>query len=120
MMIWNLINSQEHKEEILIEYKKNLNVSGAITTVVNRYKELEEIKKQQEEYQTQKEVEKENVERIKKILNAPTKEVIEADREEIYEITFKVRASKTKLKELKNYLENEGYDYESSYDKAEI
>lgn len=48
------------------------------------------------------------------------KEVIEADREEIYEITFKVRASKTKLKELKNYLENEGYDYESSYDKAEI
>lgn len=116
----NLINSQEHKEEILIEYKKNLNVSGAITTVVNRYKELEEIKKQQEEYQTQKEVEKENVERIKKILNAPTKEVIEADREEIYEITFKVRASKTKLKELKNYLENEGYDYESSYDKAEI
>lgn len=116
----NLINSQEHKEEILIEYKKNLNVSGAITTVVNRYKELEEIKKQQEEYQTQKEVEKENVERIKKILNAPTKEVIEADREEIYEITFKVRASKTKLKELKNYLENEGIDYESSYDKAEI
>lgn len=107
-----LIDSQEHKEEILIEYKKNLNVSLAITTVVNRYKELEELKKKEEEKQAQKDIEIENVQKIGKILNAPTKEVIEADREEIYEMTFKVRASKLKLKELKNYLENEGYDYE--------
>ena len=107
-----LIASQEHKEEILIEYKKNLNVSLAITTVVNRYKELEEIRKRQEEQQTQKDIEIENVERVGKILNVPTKEIIEADREEIYEMTFKVRASKAKLKELKNYLESEGYDYE--------
>ena len=107
-----LIASQEHKEEILIEYKKNLNVSLAITTVVNRYKELEEIRKRQEEQQTQKDIEIENVERVGKILNVPTKEIIEADREEIYEMTFKVRASKSKLKELKNYLENGGYDYE--------
>lgn len=107
-----LIDSQEHKEEILIEYKKNLNVSLAITTVVNRCKELEELKKKEEEKQAQKDIEIENVQKIGKILNAPTKEVIEADREEIYEMTFKVRASKLKLKELKNYLENEGYDYE--------
>ena len=107
-----LIDSQEHKEEILIEYKKNLNVSLAITIVVNRYKELEELKKKEEEKQVQKDIEIENVQKIGKILNAPTKEVIEADREEIYEMTFKVRASKLKLKELKNYLENEGYDYE--------
>ena len=107
-----LIDSQEHKEEILIEYKKNLNVSLAITTVVNRYKELEELKKKEEEKQAQKDIEIENVQKIGEILNAPTKEVIEADREEIYEMTFKVRASKSKLKELKNYLENEGYDYE--------
>ncbi len=107
-----LIDSQEHKEEILIEYKKNLNVSLAITTVVNRCKELEELKKKEEEKQAQKDIEIENVQKIGKILNAPTKEVIEADREEIYEMTFKVRASKSKLKELKNYLENEGYDYE--------
>ena len=107
-----LIDSQEHKEEILIEYKKSLNVSEAITTVVNRYKELEEIRKQREEEQIQKDIEIENVERVGKILNVPTKEIIEADREEIYEMTFKVRASKSKLKELKNYLENGGYDYE--------
>ena len=107
-----LIASQEHKEEILIEYKKNLNVSLAITTVVNRYKELEEIRKQREEEQIKKDIEIENVERVGKILNAPTKEIIEANREEIYEMTFKVRASKSKLKELKNYLENGGYDYE--------
>lgn len=106
-----LINSQEHADEILIEYKKNLNVSGAITTVVNRYKELEEIRKQQEAQQVQKEVEKENIKKVEEVLNAPIKEEIKSS-EEIYEMTFKVRATKSRLKELKNYLEERGYDYE--------
>lgn len=107
-----LIDSQEHKEEILIEYKKSLNVSGAITTVVNRYKELEELKKKEEIQQSQKQIEKDNTQRIDQILSAPVKKAIKGNNEEIYEMTFKVRASKSKLKELKNYLENGGYDYE--------
>ena len=44
-----LIETQECKEEILVEYKQNLNVSRAIQEVANRHKLLEEEKKRQEE-----------------------------------------------------------------------
>ena len=37
-----LIDTQEHKAEILVEYKKTLNASQAITTVSNRHKEIEQ------------------------------------------------------------------------------
>lgn len=46
-----LIETQECKEEILIEYKKSLNVSRAIQEVANRHKLLEEEKRKQEEKQ---------------------------------------------------------------------
>lgn len=36
-----MIDTQEHKEEILVEYKKNFNVSQAILTVTNRFKAIE-------------------------------------------------------------------------------
>lgn len=45
----NLIDTQEHKDEILYEYKQSLNVSNAITTVANRYKAIEEAKAREEE-----------------------------------------------------------------------
>ena len=41
-----LIATQEHKDEILYEYKRSLNVSVAITSVTERYKAIEEEKKQ--------------------------------------------------------------------------
>ena len=44
-----LIDIQEHKTEILVEYKHSLNVSQAITSVTNRFKAIEEEKKRQEE-----------------------------------------------------------------------
>lgn len=40
-----LIETQEHKTEILVEYKQTLNVSQAITSVTNRFKAIEEEKK---------------------------------------------------------------------------
>ena len=43
-----LIETQEHKTEILVEYKQSLNVSNAITTVNNRIKAVEEEKAKQE------------------------------------------------------------------------
>jgi len=95
-----LIDSQEHKEEILIEYKKNLNASQSITMIVNRYKELEEMKKKQEELKQVKEAEKENVQRVEQVLSAPTKIEIKTNDEEILQIAFSVRGTREKLKEL--------------------
>lgn len=44
----DLINALEHKEEILIEYKKNLKSAESIALVMDRYKQLEEMKQEKE------------------------------------------------------------------------
>lgn len=108
-----LIETQQHKAEILVEYKQSLNVSNAITTVTNRFKAIEEEKKKRavfiEEVSKAVIVEaKDNTyAEQKQVLQAPTKE-----QEEILTLKFTVRGTKTKLKELKQFLENGGYDYE--------
>lgn len=105
-----LIASQEHNQEILLDYKKTLNVSGAISGVLNRYKELEEFKKK-EELKAQEEIKtQENVKRVEEVITPPTR--IEKQNEEILEIAFKVRGSREKLKSLVSYLKEGEYEYE--------
>lgn len=106
----NLIETQEHKTEILVEYKNTLNISNAITTVTNRFKAIEEEKRRQEEFM--KEATKSVIipkEEMKEILQAP---VVEEKQEDILTLKFTVKGTRTKLKELKEFLENGGYDYE--------
>lgn len=129
-----LIDTQEHKTEILVEYKQSLNVSQAITSVTNRFKAIEEEKKRQEELKRKQleEVQRRADESIRvqteatrqalenfipkteerveeTILQAP---VIEKKQEEILTLRFTVRGTRTKLREVKQFLENGGYDYE--------
>ena len=109
-----LIETQEHKAEILVEYKHKLNLSQAITIVTNRFKAIEEEKKKEEQ---EKELQKFVVDTAKEsdkyseqiILNSPS---VEEKTEEILTLKFTVRGTKTKLRELKQFLENGGYDYE--------
>ena len=112
-----LIDTQEYKEEIIVEYKQTLDVSKSITTVLNR-KELTkrelEIKERQEQERKQIEENLEKFEESKKteqneVLEAPKAEQIEED---ILTLKFTVRGTRTKLKLLKEFLENGGYDYE--------
>ncbi len=109
-----LIETQEHKTEILVEYRQTLNVSQAITSVTNRFKAIEEEKKKIEQ---EKELQEFVVDTAKEsdkyseqiILNAPS---IEEKTEETLTLKFTVRGTRTKLKELKQFLESGGYDYE--------
>ena len=117
-----LIETQEYKEEILVEYKQNLNVSKSIQEVANRHKLLEEEKKKQEELKNKQ------LEEAKRQADISIKEqelatknaldnfVIEApkvvEQEEILTLSFKVRGTRNKLKELKRFLIEGGYDYE--------
>lgn len=125
-----LIDTQEHKTEILVEYKQSLNVSQAITSVTNRFKAIEEEKKRQEELKrkqleeaqrradesirAQTEATRQALENFipkteETILQAP---VIEEKQEEILTLRFAVRGTRTKLREVKQFLESGGYDYE--------
>ena len=109
-----LIETQEHKTEILVEYKQILNVSQAITSVTNRFKAIEEEK---EKIEQEKELQKFVVDTAKEsdkyseqiILISPS---VEEKTEEILTLKFTVRGTRTKLRELKQFLESGGYDYE--------
>ncbi len=114
----NLINIQDHKAEILVEYKQSLDVSQAITTVTNRFKTIEEEKKKEEqkvvhiEMNENHEITKESYEQLEKVFNKPLEQPTEEIKEDILTLKFTVRGTKTKLKALKQFLEDGGYDYE--------
>ncbi len=109
-----LIETQEHKAEILVEYKQTLNVSNAITTVTNRFKAIEEEKKKQEELvkqrlENEKELVQEAIKPFEQALKQPKKEM----QEQLFTATFRVKnETKERLKLIKQFLENGGYDYE--------
>ena len=113
-----LIETQEHKVEILVEYKQTLNVSQAITMVTNRFKAIEEEKKIQEqkvvhvEMNKAHEITQKSYEQLESVFNKPLEQPKEEKTEEILTLKFTVRGTRTKLRELKQFLENGGYDYE--------
>ena len=116
-----LIDTQEHKAEILVEYKQNLNVSNAITTVMNRFKAVEEEEKRQKELkeaifqQASDEADRAKIEGTKMPENHNivdnALQTLKTE-EKIYTITFTVTGTAPKLKQLKDYLLREGYQYE--------
>lgn len=123
-----LIETQDHKVEILVEYKKSLNVANAITIVNERFKEIEVAKAKEEEKKKKIEQEEKHIEKVEKILNkvspieeelipvieTPINEPIEVveTTEELITAEFKVRATKEKLTTLIEFLDNGGYVYE--------
>ena len=113
-----LIETQEHKTEILVEYKQTLNVTQAITSVTNRFKAIEEEKKRQEqkivhiEMNENHEITQKSYEQSENVFNKPLEQPKEEKAEEILTLKFTVRGTRTKLREIKQFLENGGYDYE--------
>ena len=104
-----LIDTQEHKAEILFEYKQSLNVSQAITSVTNRFKAIEEEKERQER---DSKLQKEIVEIAKegdKYAETEHVSTIEEQEEnfnpfEIKNIVMKLSLTDTQYKELLQYL----------------
>lgn len=107
-----LISSQSYEDEILIEYKKDLNVSRAICEVTERHKQLEQAKIQKEEEKQQELTDNEMISKINTVLSAPKIMNNTEEQQEIVEINFKVRGTREKLKELKEFLVKGDYDYE--------
>lgn len=113
----NLIDTQEHKDEIMYEYKQSLNVSNAITTVANRYKAIEKAKAREEERKAREQAEAEAAAKVESVVETvapPTVEPIAppVEEEKTYTLKFTVRGTMPQLKALKEFLNNGGYDYE--------
>lgn len=103
-----VINSEENKEELMLEYLNNgFDYQDAKLTLYERKKKLEELKNKQEEVANVIEQEQ-KVEEVIDLTGAP-QEVI--NEEEMLEVTFTIVASKSQLKELKQWLEERNIEY---------
>lgn len=126
-----VIDVQEHKDEILVEYKRTLNVSQAITTVDQRLKAVEAERQRREELaarEAAKVAVQEKVEQIamEETVAEPPEEtpvstpvVIEPSEVQSaetapkqYSTAFRVTGTLDELKALKKFLTEGGYTYE--------
>lgn len=108
----SLIKTQENSGEILYEYTKCLNVSLAVTTVIERHKAVEAQKLRETEIEEKKKLERDAEANVKKIVGSIAPPVVHTDCDPVRTLAFKVTAPISKLKELKNFLDNGGYKYE--------
>lgn len=105
------------RPEILAEFRKTLNAPEAITTVSERHKAIEAMRKQQEDHEARQAAEAESAQRVQDALPAldplppPTKKTA-ADEDPVMTVAFRVTAQKSKLKLLKQYLIDRGYTFE--------
>lgn len=103
-----LIGMEEYKEEILIEYNRTLDFVDSKTKVLERHRQLEELKKQQEEIHNKLQEEEKVAEKVEEIV-AP-KEVIEDD--EIIKVSFTLTGTKEQIKKVKELIVELGIEYE--------
>lgn len=108
-----LIDTQEHKEEILVEYKKTLNVSNAITSVTERHRAIEAECERQEALKAVRKTEQETVQKVNAAIaeTAPlTAPKVATDDDKLCKLTFTVIHARSKMRELKAYLKKEGFE----------
>ena len=116
-----LIATLEHTTEILVEYRKTLDVSDAVLTVQERHKAIAEQEKRNAEASIIAEKQAETVEKVEKAVRESAAEEISAPEveeappegnEPVYEATFRVTGTLAQLKALKKFLNDGGYQYE--------
>ena len=107
------------KAEILVEYKKSLNVSDAITGVKARAKAVQEEQARQAAEAEKRAAEAQRVEALKSAIpeapaavEAPTEQTAAPAPEKKYCIRFTVKGTKEQLIALKKFLNEGGYIYE--------
>lgn len=105
-----LINTLEKDliNEILIEYKKSLNVSNAVITVKDRHKALEEEQKKQEALTALKAEETKVEEKVEEVTAPKVVEPVKT-----YTAKFKVEATIDQIKDLKTFMDLKGIKYDS-------
>ena len=103
-----LINMEEYKNEILVEYNKNLDFAKSKMIVIERHKELENIDRDNKTILEQAQQEEKIVEKVEQVI-AP-KEIIEDD--EIITVQFTITDTKEKILKLRDYLKENGINYE--------
>lgn len=106
------IAEMDDAEEIMVEYKKSLNVADAIGTVLDRHRRIQAQREADQARSIVKAAEAEAVRKVDAV--APPVEVQKEPVPEtnVFKCTFTVTATKPQLKRLKEFLNQEGIRYE--------
>lgn len=102
-----LIELEEYKDEILVEYKNNLDFSKSKIDVIARHKQLEQLQQKLEEKREQLKQEEKVVEKVEKITTP--KEIIGED--EIISVSFTITDTKEKILKVREFMKEEGINY---------
>ena len=105
-----LISGMEDAEEIMVEFKRTLDAPAAIATIQERHCRIEAEKEAKAIREAQRAREAEAVARVEAavppVMEPPT------EVEQVYKCTFTVHATKPQLRKLKEFLNQEGIQYE--------
>ncbi len=130
-----MIGTQEFKDEILVEYKRTLNASQAVTAAIQRHAAIDAERQRREAAELERANRKHAQMRVEEVMEsqansapiappvvAPSPEVEMADQSQtaatpgdsvkIYSMTFTVRGPIDRLKLVKQFLTDGGFDYE--------
>ena len=118
-----MIRTQNHAEEITVEYRKNgYDVSQAILKVTERHRLMEEEKKRAEEDANRKELEKAVEQKVEEAagialsaaeaIDTDNVHPVEEEETKIYNIRFTINATKKQVKELVDFMNERGIKYE--------
>ena len=114
-----LIETQEHKEEILVEYKRTLNISQAVTTVSDRHQRMEDERQRREQAAAVRTAKAEAKSKVEEIVaeeaHVAPPVAVPADEpaeERVYSTAFRVTGTMDQLRALKTFLTEGGYSYE--------
>ena len=103
-----LIELEEYKDEILLEYKRTLDFSKSKLEVAARHKQLEELQQKKKEVQLQIDDDAKIIEKVEEITTP--KEIIEDD--EILTATFTITTTKQNIIKVREFLKEEGIKYD--------
>lgn len=127
-----LIETQEHKEEILVEYRKVRNVSQTVIAVDERHKEMEVERQRREQAAAERAARVAARSKVEQVVTedaelnppvatpvealvatpAPASEGNAAAEEKVFSTAFRVNGTLDQLRALKRFLEDGGYTYE--------
>lgn len=108
-----MIEMEEYKDEILLEYNSTLDFAKSKMVVIERHKQIEELQRQKEELVKKEEEEQKVVEIVEQVIEeeitAP-QEIIEED--ELLTITFTITDTKENIIKVREFMKKEGIKYE--------
>lgn len=108
------ISGMDNAPEIMMEYRECLNLSEAISIVNDRIKRLAAEKEAQEQRTAYQEAAQAHIAEVEAVLPPPVVMPLQPpqEAEKVYTCKFTVHATKTQLKALKAYLNENGLKYE--------